>query len=228
MACENCKAGPLVTYTGGDLDWRNAPIEQVAEWNPQVALARALRVPLVPWIANIRATFTSSAQPNIGPFAWQVQGGSNDQQRANTFAILDRMVFQIDAPNANSGAGYKPEQDWYFGFQSGIEATLVMDGDPRYVVSPDYTPIRNLTTMVNEAWPQGWVLTNTNAAKMQFNLSNVALIPSYPTKVTVTFRMWIPCVGTPKGQRFVMMSDSEATRQLVKLGVPVPQHCIDG
>ena len=216
--------GGGIRYDGGTLDWRNAPIEKVAEWNPQVALARALRVPLAPWIANIRGTFTSSTSP-IGPFSWQIQGGSNDQQRANTFAILDRIVFQIDSPGANAGAAFKPQTDYYFGLQSGIEATLIVDGDPKYIVSPDFTPIRSLCALINEAWPQGWVLTNTNAPKMQFNISNSALIVAYPTKVTATFRMWIPNVGDLRGRQFVMMTDNEAYRQLKKLGYPVPDHC---
>lgn len=227
--CSACKSrmtgatptGQAVIYGGGDLDWRNAPIEKVAEWNPQVALARVLRVPLVPWIANIRGNFPNSTSP-IGPFSWQTTGSAPDQQRANTFCVLDRIVFEVDAPNANAGAAFKPQTDYYFGLQSGIEATMIVDGDPKYVVSPDFTPIRSLCALINEAWPQGWVLTNTNAVKMQFNLSNSAIVPTYPTKVTVTFRMWIPCVGYPSGRRFVMMTDSEAYKQLARLGIPVP------
>ena len=232
--CSECASrSSSVILGGGDLgdpgsgDWRTAPIERVAEWNPQVALARALRVPLMPWIANIRGTFLDATSP-IGPFSWLIQGSSPDQQRANTFAVLDRIVFEIDAPNANAGQAFKPQTDFYFGLQSGIEATMIVDGDPKYIVSPDFTPIRSLCALINEAWPQGWVLTNTNMPKMQFNISNAALIPSYPTKVTVTFRMWIPNVGYAKGRRFVMMSDTEAYRQLSKLGMKIPEHCLDG
>ena len=228
--CSTCRGkmigstptGTSVVYGGGELDWRTAPIHLVAEWNPQVALARLMRVPLVPWIANIRGNFTSSTSP-IGPFSWQTTGSAPDQQRANTFCVVDRITYEVDAPNANSGAAFKPQTDWYFGLQSGIEATMIVDGDPKYIVSPDFTPIRSLCELISEAWPQGWVLTNTNAVKMQFNLSNSAIVPTYPTKITVTFRMWIPNVGYPNGRRFVMMTDSEAYRQLAKLGVTIPE-----
>lgn len=233
MSCDECtaKGGASGVVLGGGIiggDWRNAPIEKVAESNPQVALARVMSVPLQPWIANIRGTFQDGTTP-IGPFSWMIQGstGTPDQQRANTFAIVDRIVFQIDAPNSNEGAPYKPQTDFFFGLQSGLESTLVVDGNPKYIVSPDFTPIRSLVALLNEGWPMGWVLTNTNIPKMQFNISDQNLIQSFPTKVTVTYRMWIPNQGDARGRAFTMMTDLEAYRQLKKRGVAVSDHCLE-
>jgi hypothetical protein len=217
---KSCSCGgssPSTIVTGGDsfMTW---PVERVMEISPQLALARAAHVPLAPWYPNIRANFTSSANTPIGPFSWQLVGSNNDQVRLNTFGIVDRIVYQIDDAGNNAGYSGKPEQDFYFGYQSGIEATLMVDGDPRYVPAPDYTPLRSLCTLFNEAWPSGWLLTNTNVCKMQFNISNAALIPQYPCKVTVTFRLWVPNVGTPCGKQFVMMTDSTAYDYLEKMG----------
>jgi len=219
-AC-GCSTKSMVFGGGiGDGDWRSAPIEKVAEYNPQLAYARALRVPLVPWFPNIRGTFDGTT-PTIGPFSWAVQGSSNDQVRLNTFGVVDRIVFQIDAPNANSGNGFKPQFDFFYGLQSGIEATLIVDGDPKYVPSPDFTPLRSLCALLNEAWPSGWVLTNTNVCKMQFNVPLLALLETPPVKVTVTFRMWIPNAGLAKGRQFVMMTDHQAYEGLTRLGYKV-------
>ena len=200
--------------------WRDAPIEQIAQFNPQLALARALKVPLAPWLLNIRGNFANSTSP-IGPFSWAIQGSNNDFQRLNTFAVVDRIVFQIDSPNNNAGTQLKPLTDFFFGLQSGIEATLLVDGDPKYVPSPDFTPIRSLCALINEDWPMGWVLTNNNACKMQFNISQAALVPNFPTKVTVTFRTWVPNQGTIVGRQFNMMNDRQAYEALQARGYQV-------
>lgn len=196
---------------GGD-SWRSAPIERVAEFSPQIALARAWRIPLAPYLLNIRGTFTDTTQV-IGPFTWAVNG---EATRLNQFAIVDRMVFEIDVPNANAGQTLKPLSDFFFGMQSGVTATLTVDGAPRYVVAPDFTPIRTLMAMVAEAWPMGWVITNTQALKMQFQ-QNVALAPTYPMNITCTFRTWTPYNTT----RFVGMTDSQALKELEGLGCDV-------
>jgi hypothetical protein len=215
-----CGGKSMVMSVGG-YDWKDAPIEKVAEWNPQLAYARALRVPLVPWLPTIRATFQDSTTATIGPFSWTAQGSSSDQVRLNTFGVVDRIMFQIDAYEANSGQAFKPQIDFYYGLQSGIEATLIVDGDPKYVPTPDFVPIRMLAAMLNEAWPMGWVLSNTNVCKMQFNVPQLALLTTPPVKVSVTFRMWVPNVGTARGRQFLMLNDRQAYEGLGKLGYDV-------
>lgn len=225
--CGCSQQGAFMSLPVGGDDWRSGPIEKVAEWNPQIAYARALRVPLVPWIPVIRATFTSTATPTIGPFSWTVQASSNDQVRINSFGIVDRIMFQIDAPQANSGLAIKPFIDWFYGQQSGIEATLIVDGDPKYVATPDFVPLRMVCAMINEAWPMGWVLTNTNVCKMQFNIPLTALLETPPVKVSVGFRIWTPNVGTAKGRQFTMMTDRQAYEGLEKLGYKCPPSWAD-
>ena len=218
--CTSCGTSAMMMAAPGQ-GWKDAPIERLAEWNPQVAYARALRVPLAPWMPTIRATFQDQTTTPIGPFSWTAQGSSNDQVRLNTFGIVDRIMFQIDAPDANSGQLFKPQIDFFYGLQSGIEATLIVDGDPQYVPTPDFVPLRMLCAMISEDWPMGWVLTNTNVAKMQFNVPLLALLETAPVKVSVTFRMWKPNVGYAKGRQFVMMTDRQAYEGLHMLGYDV-------
>jgi hypothetical protein len=199
--------------------WLAAPLDEVAAASPQVALCRVLRIPLQPRLLSIRATFNDTTTV-VGPYTWAITGGSTgaiiEPTRLDQFAIVDSMVFNIDQPNANSGSQFKPETDYYFRYQSGIAATMIVDGAPRYTPSADYTPIDLLCAMMNEAWAYGWVLGYTQSVKMQF-LPSVLITP--PTTVTVTFRMWQALQNT---QDFVGLTDSRAIEMLQQNGYKFP------
>lgn len=200
-------ATPMRSFAVGG-DWRSAPIEVVAEHSPLVALARMKRIQFAPWVLNIRGTFNNgAANTTVGPNAWTVSNGT-ERTRLMQFAICDRLMHQIYQPSFDSGGELKSLADYYFELQSGIEATLNVTGQPSYVVAPDFTPLKTLTSMLGEAWPLGWVLTPTQACTMQF-IANQAL-PTTPTTVVVTFRLWTP-IGTTE---FVNMDEGTAVRQL--------------
>lgn len=192
----------------GGHSWRSAPIEVVAEHSPLVALARMKRIQFAPWVLNVRATFNEAAAgTTVGPATWLVSNGT-ERTRLAQFAIVDRLMHQIYQPSFDSGAELKSLADYYFELQSGIEATLIVDGQPSYVVAPDFTPIKTLASMLGEAWPMGWVLQPTQAAKMQFT-ANQAL-PTTPTTIVISYRLWTP-IGTTE---FINMSEHEAAKQL--------------
>lgn len=200
--------------------WLAAPIEQVAAISPQVALARAKKIPLRPFVLNIRATFNDTST-TIGPFSWSITGGNApggvvENTRLFQFAILDRMVYQIDQPAANAGAQLKPVADYFFGLQSGITATMIVDPvGSGYSVSSDFTPIRSLMATTNEAWAYGWVLNWTQAIKMQF-VPSTLITP--PTTVTCTFRLWQVSQDV---QEFTGLTDTRAREQLKSMGYNV-------
>jgi hypothetical protein len=201
--------------------WLGAPIEEVAGASPVVALARARGTALQPYLLNIRATMTDTTSV-VGPFTWSITGGTGgtpiENTRLSQFAILDRMIFQVDQPNANTGSALKPISDFFFRFQSGILATLAVDGGPRFTVSSDFTPLSGLCAMVNEAWAYGWVLGYTQSCKMQFAPSSLMTVP---TTVTVTFRLW---QALQDAAYFVGMTDGRAIDELAKMGVTYPQR----
>lgn len=197
--------------------WLGAPLEEVANASPLVALARAMKIPLTPYLLNIRATFNDTTT-NIGPFTWGITGGNApggqiEATRLSQFAIVDRMIFEIDQPSANPGAQLKPVSDFFFRFQSGIQATMIVDGSPRFSVSSDYTPLSSLCAMFNEQWAYGWVLGFTQSVKMQFNPSSL-LTP--PTTVTVTFRTW---QAAPDCTFFTGMTNGTAIDKLQQMGI---------
>jgi hypothetical protein len=217
--CGGCDGGMGGAENGGSVaTWRNARIVDIAAVSPALALARARGDMIAPYILNMKATFSDpsvSNIPNVG-FEGGGQGGTISQD-----TIVDRVMFEIDSPNLSAGQyPLKPQGDYFFGLQSGITATMDVIGAPRYSISPFYTPIRALCAMINEGWPMGWILKYTQSVKMSFNLDQS--LPSLPTRVTVSFRMWAPV--TDGYQR---MSNKEAFDGLAKIGIVVPDYIVN-
>jgi hypothetical protein len=202
---------------GAPAKWLAAPLDELAGVNPQVALARAMKVPLRPTLWNIRATMTDTTT-NVGPFSWSITGGVSGGVVENTrlfqFAIVDRMVFNVIQPQANAGAQLKPLSDFFFRMQSGIQATMIVDPTGSgYSVTSDYTPLELLMAMTNEAWAYGWFLGYTQSVKMQFSPSSL-MTP--PTTVICTFRTWQVSQAIDV---FTGLTDDRARDLLTKYGV---------
>lgn len=206
------RPGMLGAGAGSLAAWRLEPIERVAEYSPLLALARATRTPLVPIIYNVVGTFTAAQPSTTNQVSWQVAGSPT---RLDQFAVVDAVMFEIDCAAANAGSQFKPLTDFFFGLQSGITAMMLVKGAPQYSVAPDLsTPIRTLCAMLNEGWPQGWVLTPTQGILMQFSATQA--LSFLPLTITVSFRMWTP--STSCGDRFVNLSDQDACGQLQSMG----------
>lgn len=174
---------------------------------PRLALARALGVPFAPYVMNVRATFdTTDAQ--IIPMRGADVKVSQD---VLVDAIIVRVGTDRPAPNV-----FTPQSDFFNQYMNGVEATLAVQGAPRYVVSEGYTPLSSLGDVANGVWPRGWGLTYQQQIFMGFQ-SRFAL-PDFPTTVVVTFRAWQPAT-----QMFEMMPSKEAIERLVKCGVEIPE-----
>lgn len=212
-------ARPGMIGSGGGMGcWRDQSVEQVSEYCPLLALAKAWKRPMNPVVYNIIGSFTSAVPTTTQSVSWQVNGA---QTRLSQFAVVDAVMFEIDVPSANAGSVWKPISDFFFGLQSGITAQMLVVGAPQYPVAPDLsTPIRTLCAMLNENWPQGWVLLPSQSIMMQFSTSFA--LPFLPATVTVSFRMWQPDASPAYcGLDFVGMSNSTAREELCKLGYNV-------
>lgn len=192
----------------GGFSWRTADLKTVCEFSPQVALARYWKIPFAPFLQSITATF-NNATDTIGPFAL----GANANDRLSLVSIVDQMVFHVDAPTLNAGNAAQGFLAWWFARQTGVQANFTIDGSPRYVIAPDFTPIDTLCAMMTENWPSGWVLNYTQAPKMQFTTS--IPLPVVPVTFIVTFRMWQPTWA----QKMIGMTDFKALELLVGYGV---------
>jgi hypothetical protein len=174
----------------------------LAAGSPRLALAKARGVPLAPYLINVRAIFpdtSTSVIPDVGSDVKIVQD-----------TLIDAMVVRVqnESDTVNSNV-FQTLSDFFYGFQSGIEAKLSVQGAPRYDVAPKYTPLSTLADVVNGGshWPGGWVLTYQQQLFMDFNAK--VLLPFAPMEVICTFRGW-----TPVTQSFVTMTTREALNSL--------------
>jgi len=170
----------------------------LAAGSPRLALAKARGVPLAPYIINVRAIFPDTSTtviPSVGSDVKIVQDTLID-------SLTIRIQNESDTANQNQ---FQSLSDFFFGFQSGIEAQLQVQGAPRYSVVDKYCPLSTLGDVINgqSHWPGGWVLTYQQQLFMDFNAK--VLLPYAPIEVICTFRGWVPVT-----QSFVTMSTREA------------------
>lgn len=188
----------------------------LAAGSPRLALAKARGIPLAPQTINVRATFpdtTTSVVPDVGSDEKIIQD-----------LLVDALVVRVQnlSLTANSNV-FQSLSDFFFGFTSGIEATISITGQPRYTPVDRFTPLSNIADVVNGGshWPGGWVLTYQQQLKMDFN-ARVAL-PYAPIEVICTFRTWQPVT-----QSFVIMTTREAIGLLQsEFGIELAQSYID-
>jgi hypothetical protein len=177
----------------------------LAAGSPRLALARCLGVPFHPYIINVRAAFgdaTVSNVPSVGSDVIAVQD-----------TLIDAMVVRITNLNTPVQT-FQTLSDFFLNFQSGIEATLDVQGKPDYPVAPNFTPLSTLADVVTGSshWPHGWILTYQQQLFMSFKTTFP--LGQFPTNVCCTFRGWVP-----SNDMFVHMKTREAVEQLAAYGV---------
>lgn len=200
------KAGLACADHGVPAD--ESPLGWLRAGYPRTALAVAKGIPFAPYPFNVRATFQGPDQPsivNVGP----------DLQRVTMDTIIEGIIVSgtFDRPPANV---FQTLSDFFFNFQSGIEAIMNVEGAPRPSIVPNYTPIRSFADVLNARYPRGWVLTPTQSLKMSFT-ARIAL-PEFPYTVVMTFR-----AKCPINDELVNMSARQAIEELRACGVPVPE-----
>jgi hypothetical protein len=188
--------------------WQESSIYELAQYSPQLALARALGVPLAPYHLNIRTSFLDSTTLTTNPVTFE-NGNTSIVQPS----ICDQIVYSMTATNAFSGDVFKTLSDWFYQTVSGIQAMMWVEGQPKYTVAPFYTPINALLSSLAEGWPLGWVLNYNQTVSMQFQ--QTVPVPFPPVNIIVTFRLWQP-IGTDD---FQMMTAYDARKRLSDMGL---------
>jgi hypothetical protein len=188
----------------------------LAAGSPRLALAKARGVPLAPFTMNIRATFpdtTTAIVPDVGADVKITQD-----------CLIDAMVVRVENQSETANQNqFQSLSDFFFGFTSGIEAKLTVQGAPRYDVANRFVPLSNLADVVNGSshWPGGWVLTYQQQLSADF-IPKI-LLPFAPVEVIMTFRAWQPVT-----RAFVDMSTREALDALQsEFGIQLAQSYID-
>jgi len=159
--------------------------EMLALGSPRLALGKALGIKMVPFLINVRATFTSTDTtdvPDVGSDVQIVQDTLVDE-------ALVRITNQSNTANASV---FQPQSDYFYNVQSGIECTLDVMGAPRYSIVEKFTPLATVFDTANGSglWPECFVLTYQQQFFMSFHAS--VTLPYAPLDVTVSWRAWVP------------------------------------
>jgi len=191
-----------------------APIQEVAQYSPLLALARAWKVPFAPYILSARATFTSP-DVNVKPTV----ALENGQGRITQISVVDSLKFTFQQPSSFPGNIFKNQSDDEFKQNSGISAKMNVMGAPRYAVAPFFTPLETLADVIGNspAWPMGWILTYTQSVEFDFQAE--VPLPSLPLTVIASLRLWQP-YGTDE---FVSMSNGQAFKELLAIYAADPE-----
>jgi hypothetical protein len=174
----------------------------LAAGSPRLALAKAMGIPLAPWMINVRAVFPDTSTPQVPDVGGDV--------KITQDTLIDSVRFRIfnQSVTANQNQ-FQAQSDWYYNWQSGIEATLSVMGAPRYDVAPRFMPLALLADAFNgdARVGGGWILTYQNQVKMAFQAK--VTIPVAPIEVVVTFSAWVPV-----WDELVQMTNREAIYRL--------------
>lgn len=181
----------------------DAVYAMLAAGNPRLALARARGVPFAPFVVNVRALFPDtsvSVVPDVG-----------SDVKISQDTLVNEMIVRIfnRSTTVNSNT-FQAQSDWYFNWQSGIEATLDIQGAPRPTIADRFTPLANLFDAFNgysKRAGHGWILTYQQQLFMSFNAT--VTLPFAPMEVVCTFMC-----ETPVSQAFTRMTNREAMNAL--------------
>lgn len=181
----------------------------LAAGSPKLALARALGIRFVPYLIPIKAEFEQQ-DPDLIP-------SLGSKTKILQDCIVQSLLVKLQNGNAPDGT-FASMRDYFFNYQSGVEATLKIQGAPRYGVAEDYIDIALLADVVGNAaeWPNCWILTNNQQPMMSFQ--STVKLPFAPYKVTAVLRTW-----TPEGE-WDHISPAECLAELEKRGIDIGSY----
>jgi hypothetical protein len=189
--------------------------------SPRLALARATGQAIVPLVVNVRGTFPTTSTTDIPAVGMQSNQGGVPYRLVQD-CLVDGMVARIqnESPTANQNQ-FQSLSDFFFNFQSSIEATLYLEGQPRYEIASYFTPLSTLCDMFNgnAHYPYGWIIKPTQQLLMRFHSDTP--LPTAPLEVIVSFRLW---TTVSDGD---IPSNRQAFEHLCDLGYEVPNAVVN-
>lgn len=152
-------------------------LQELAIRDPVAAYGIALGIPQIPWSASMSGVFPtlavgSVATPTYGPATGQLPVGATFPP--NTVfqrTWVDNINYSLQCPDVFPNQIFKPQFDAFLKQNTGIIVKLEILGGPKYLVSPQYTPLENLVNMVRaDRWPAGWPLFKMQTLEGLFQL----------------------------------------------------------
>lgn len=159
----------------------------LAAYDPIAAYGIAKHIPRVPISMNCAVSFSSFALNQMA-----LEGDLDTTIATRTW--IDNVTFALQQPNVFNGSVFKTQYDAYLKQATGIAVRVTVHAGPKYLVSPQFTPLENFVNMVSTPrWPAGWPLFKQQSIKSEFILNQAppAVSPNGPPyNVTLTFGGW--------------------------------------
>lgn len=161
-------------------------IQELAIHDPVAAYGIVLGIPRIPISMNASALFSSFAVPQL-----PVEGDLDTTIAQRTW--IDNVTYSLAQPNVFSGNVFKTLYDSQLKQAPGVSIQIAVHSGPRYLVSPQYTPLENFSDVFTRRWPAGWPLFKQQSIKVNFMLTQPppSVQPNGPPYiVTMTFSGW--------------------------------------
>jgi hypothetical protein len=162
-------------------------IQDLAIIDPIAAYGIVLGIPRIPISINASGSF-SNILPEQGP----IDAGLDTTIAQRTW--IDNMQYDVQQPNVFAGNIFKTLYDACLRQVPGIGIRCTVHSGPRYLVSPNFTPLNNFVNLMASRWPAGWPLYKQQNIEVEFILLQNPPFPTDvnlpPYNITLTFNGW--------------------------------------
>jgi hypothetical protein len=172
MACENDGKGNKGSPCG-ECSWE---VQRLIGLSPSLAYAVAVGLPLLQYPFTITGDFTADGTPD------PILDESPSDDPLDRDFIITGIDVDIQTPNFNAGALFKPEADLAFDYTSGIQATIKRRG--LYGQVYDQIPLKAVAKICSEQRPMP--LLRDQKLLVSFYVTT-PLATGAATNITLTF-----------------------------------------
>jgi hypothetical protein len=161
-------------------------LQEIAMVDPIAAYGIVMGIPRIPISFNAAGSFSSFALGAI-----PIEAGLDTTIAQRTW--IDNMQYSLQQPNVFTGSVFKTLYDAMLKAQPGISIRCTVHSGPRYMVSPQFTPLENFVNLLASRYPAGWPLYKQQNIEIEYMLTQAP--PSSggnapPYNVTLTFNGW--------------------------------------
>jgi len=163
-------------------------IAELAAVDPIAAYGILLGIPRIPISINASGSFSSAALNQL-----PIEAALDTTIAQRTW--ISNLAYTTSMPNCFAGNIFKPQFDFNTKLIPGISVRLTVQSGPRYLVSPEFTPIENLSNLFSQpGWVAGWPLFKQQSIQVEFQLTQAPPFSvgsnAPPYNVTLTFNCW--------------------------------------
>jgi hypothetical protein len=161
-------------------------IQDIAMVDPIAAYGIILGIPRIPISFNASGSFSTF---DLGELP--IEAGLDTTIAQRTW--IDNMQYSLQQPNVFAGSVFKTLYDAMLKAQTGISIRCTVHSGPRYLVSPNFTPLENFVNLISSRWPAGWPLFKQQNIQVEFMLTQSppsSDVNGPPYNVTLTFNGW--------------------------------------